>query len=517
MKYPIIALLSILVFSCAPTNLKEAPSGGVNAISSELVREHAFFLASDSLKGRNSPSPELEIAAGYIARVFESNGFQPVQGSYLNRVPLNIVSLGEKNSLSIRKDGAERSYEIKSEFTPFDMTANRSASGPIVFAGYGITAPEFNYDDYGGIDVRGKIVFVLRHEPGEEDTASVFQGAKATKYSNVSEKVEIALKHGATAVMVATDPLNHTLLTPRGFPWPSLSRFLPKDALPISLGTDEEKKVPVVHVGEEVIAQLFGSVDSLRNIQRAIDAALKPHSFEIASAAAVVQTSTSIKDMSASNVVGFLEGIDPILKKEIVVIGAHYDHVGTQKTGQPGEDLIFNGADDNASGTTALLAVAAAFGHSPVKPKRSVLLMAFAAEERGLLGSKSYVENPLLPLEQTVAMLNLDMVGRNSIDSLLVIGGSKSPDLAQIAQEENAKVGFTLVADNLSSGGSDHMSFQRKNVPFLFFFSGFHPDYHKVTDHADLLNIPKIARVATLTFRTAWRVANEDRKYKLIP
>jgi hypothetical protein len=517
MKYAIIALLSILVLSCAPTNPKEAPSGGVNAISFELVRNHAFFLASDSLKGRSSPSPELDVAARYIAGVFESNGFQMIQGSYLNRVPLNIVSLGEKNSLSVKKEGAERSYEIKTEFTPFDMTANRTVSGSIVFAGYGITAPEFKYDDYSGIDVKGKIVFVLRHEPGEEDTTSAFNGGKATEYSNVSEKVQIAQKHGAAAVMVATDPLNHTSLTPRGFPWPSLSKFLPKDALPISLGTDEDKKIPVVHVGEEVIAQLFGGVDSLKELQRIIDKTVTPHSFEIASASAVVQTSTSIKDMSAQNVVGFLEGTDANLKKEVVVIGAHYDHVGTQKTGQPGEDLIFNGADDNASGTTAVLAIAAAFGHSPVKPKRSVLLMAFAAEERGLLGSRSYVENPLFPVDQTVAMINLDMVGRNNIDSLSVIGGSKSPDLAQIAQEENAKVGFTLVIENLSSGGSDHMSFQRKNVPYIFFFSGFHPDYHKVTDHADLLNIPKIARVATLAFRTAWRVANEDRKYKLIP
>jgi len=517
MRYLVVPLLFILLFSCAPTNPTVAPAGGVDAISPELVRGHAFFLASDSLQGRSSPSPGLEVAAGYISGVFQSNGFQPVQGSYFNRVPLNIVSLGEKNSLSIKKDGTERSYEIKSEFTPFDMTANRTASGNVVFAGYGITAPEFSYDDYSGIDVKGKIVFVLRHEPGEEDTASVFEGSKATKYSNVADKAQIAREHGAAALMVATDPLNHTSLTPRGFPWPSLSKFLPKDALPITLGTDEEKKIPVVHVGEEVISQLFGSVESLKGLQREIDSAVKPKSFEIPGTTAAVQTSTSVKDMSAQNVVGFLEGSDPKLKKEIVVIGAHYDHVGVQRAGQPGEDLIFNGADDNASGTTALLAVAAAFGHSPVKPRRSVLLMAFAAEERGLLGSRAYVENPLLPLENTVAMVNLDMVGRNSFDSLSVIGGGKSPDLARIAQEENAKVGFNLVIENLSSGGSDHMSFQRKNVPFLFFFSGFHTDYHKVTDHADLLNIPKIARVATLTFRTAWRVANEESKYKLIP
>jgi hypothetical protein len=517
MKFFLIALLLIFLFSCAPTNPGEAPSGAIKAITSELVKDHAFFLASDSLKGRRSPSPELDVAAGYIARVFESNGFQAVQGSYLNRVPLGIVSLGEKNSFSVMKEGTERSYEIKTEFTPFDMTANRIASGSIVFAGYGITAPEFKYDDYNGIDVRGKIVFVLRHEPGEEDTASVFSGAKATEYSNVSEKVQIAREHGAVAVLVATDPLNHTSLTPRGFPWPSLSRFLPKDALPVTLGSDEEKKLPVLHVGEEVIAQLFGSVDSLRNLQFTIDKTVAPHSFEITGVSANVRTSTSIKDMTTHNVVGFLEGSDPNLKKEIVVVGAHYDHVGTQKTGKPDEDLIFNGADDNGSGTTALLAIAAAFGHSPVKPRRSVLLMAFAAEERGLLGSRAYVENPLFPLDKTVAMVNLDMVGRNSLDSLSVIGGAKSPDLARIAQEENAKVGFTLVIENLSSGGSDHMSFQRKNVPFLFFFSGFHPDYHKVTDHADLLNIPKIARVATLAFRTAWRVANEDRKYTLIP
>jgi len=511
-----LLILWVAIPSCTPISLERAGSEAVNDIVPELIKHHIFFLASDSLKGRNTPSAQLETAAQYIAAEFKANGLEPVNGSYFHKVGLNIISLGDDNDLKITRNGIEKSYEIKSEFTPFDMTGNKEAEGLIVFAGYGITAPEYTYDDYKDIDVKGKIVVVLRHEPGEEDTSSAFAGTRATDYSNVADKVRIALEHGAIGVMVATDPFNHALLTPRGFPWPSLSKFLPKDALPITLGTDEAKKVPVVHIGEEAISLLFGSVDSLRKLQVEIDLTMKPHSFELIGASASMKTSTYIKDMSSQNVVGFIQGTDTKLKNEIVVIGAHYDHVGFMKNPAPGTDGIFNGADDNASGTSAVLAVAAAFGSTPVRPKRSVLLMTFAAEEKGLLGSRAYVDNPLFPLEQTVAMINMDMVGRNNEDSLYVVGPSRSPDLAQINSEENQHIGFILVSDDRVIGGSDHMSFLRKNIPFIFYFTGFHPQYHQVTDHADLISTTKIARVARLAFRTAWRIANDDKRYRVI-
>jgi hypothetical protein len=509
-------ILAALLGSCSH-GVDRIPAAGLERIRQEDVHRNLFFLASDSLKGRNTPSPELDTAAAYIAREFARSGLRPVNGSYFQRVALAIVNLGEPNALRVRSGSTEKSYEIKTEFTPFDMTANRQVHAPIVFAGYGITAPEFHYDDYAGIDVKGKIVFVLRHEPGEEDSTSLFMGKTATDYSSVRTKVRTAIERGAVGVMVATDPLNHSSLAPRGFPWPSLSRIIPKDALPLSLGADESSKVPVVHVGEAVIAQLFGSVDSLKALQAEIDRRVAPHSYAIAGAEAFIQTSTEITVTSANNVLGLLPGNDPGLKGETVIIGAHYDHVGYMKEHAPGERYIFNGADDNASGTCALLGVAAALGGIPTAPRRSILCIAFAGEEKGLFGSEYYTQNPLFPLKSTVAMLNMDMVGRNGADTLLLIGSEGSPGLARIAHEEDSRVGFILLDETLPFGGSDHMSFMKKKIPDLFFHSGLEDVYHTVNDRPELIDTRKVARVASLVFLTAYHIANDTTHYQYIP
>jgi hypothetical protein len=491
---------------------------GYNSIDSRTILRDITFLASDSLKGRPTPSREQDTAAAYIVNCFKQSNLKPVNGSYYQEVNLGKVRLATDNYLKISKDAKEVSFKIKDEFIPFEMTANNQFSGKVVFAGYGITAPEYEYDDYQNIDVKGKIVFVLRHEPGEEDTASLFDGNKATDYSEVKEKVKIAIEHGASAVMVATDPLNHSFLIPRGFPWPSLSKIIPKDALPISLLDEEKDKIPVIHVGEEVIKLLFGSVSKLRDIQEEIDKNVKPNSFELEGYTTSIKTSTEIEKAPAKNVVGYVEGSDLVLKNEIIVVGAHYDHVGPKKKEKPTDDIINNGADDNASGTVTILALAKAFGTLEVKPKRSVLFIAFAGEELGLLGSSAYVNNPLFPLDKTVAMLNYDMVGRNTIDSLYLVGGTRSPDLKQIAVEENEKVGFKLGYEYENFiGRSDQASFLNKKIPILYLTSGEHPDYHKVTDEVWLINPEKIEKISQLSFYIINRIANESRYYKVIP
>ena len=197
-------------------------------------------------------------------------------------------------------------------------------------------------------------------------------------------------------------------------------------------------------------------------------------------------------------------------------MGAHYDHVGFKKQHGEGEDYIFNGADDNASGTCAIIGVAAGLGALPVKPKRSIVVMAFAGEEKGIFGSEFYTRHPLVPLDSTVAMLNIDMVGRNGTDSLFLIGGDSSPDLDSLARQENARIGFVLEAHMLASGGSDHMSFQRVNVPSLFFHSGLHADLHQVSDNPDRIDFVKLTRAARLAFCTAVRLANDTHRYRYI-
>ena len=501
---------------CARRDARD-PQGALDRISAESVRRDIFTIASDSMMGRNTPSPQLDSAAAYIARAFDRAGLLPVNGSRYQRVALNVVDLGDTNTLALRAGGEETAYALKTDFVPFEVTADRAVRGPVVFAGYGITAPQYGYDDYAGIDVRGKIVFVLRHEPGENDSASVFLGTTPTEYSSVETKMRIAVEHGAAGMMIATDPLNHESLTPRGFPWPSLSRIIPKDALPLTLAIDEAAKVPVVHVGESVIARLFGSVDSLRALERAIDAHCAPRSFPIAGSEATIRTSTVIREMSSRNVVGVLPGADPRLRGETVIVGAHYDHVGYLKQHASGERYIFNGADDNGSGTCALLEVAAALGGVASPPRRSILLIAFSGEEKGLYGSEYYARHPLYPLAETVAMLNMDMVGMNSPDTLFLIGTEGSPDLGRIARAEDARIGLVLVDQKLTSGGSDHMSFMKRNIPDLFFHSGLEKVYHTVNDRPELIDTRKVARTAGLVFLTAWHIANDSTRYRYIP
>lgn len=516
-KLPALFLGIVSLFVSSDGKNPAPPREALEAIRATDIRQHINFLASDSLKGRDTPSPGLERAGEYIAAEFKRLGLKPLQGSYFNNFNLSIIRLGEKNTLTVTTGDREVAYTIKQDFMPFDMTASKLVTAPLVFAGYGITAPEYSYDDYAGLDVKGKIVLALRHEPGEKDPTSPFAGEKETTHSQVSTKVQNAIEHGAAGLLIITDPANHRSLTPRGFPWPSLYSGIPDDALPLTLALAEKEKIPVVQVGETVIQQIVGSVDTLKSWQREIDRTHQPQSKVWANVQVKLQTTTETALRPTRNVVGLIEGTDPKLKNELVIIGAHYDHVGYKKQHDEGEDYIFNGADDNASGTCAVLAIAKAFSASKKKPQRSVLLMTFAGEEKGLFGSRAYVEQPLWALDNTVAMLNLDMVGRNAPDSVSVGGVTRSPDLIKINEEENQSVGFKLdYSVEQFHNRSDQYNFARKKVPFLFYFTGEHPDYHQVSDNPEKINENKIARIATLAFRVAWRVANSDARYQLV-
>jgi len=503
---------SLLVFLDTPKPPKEA----LDAIRPADIRQQIDFLAADAMMGRNTPSPELDRAADYIAKEFQHYGLRPVNGSYFNEFQVGTVRLGKENLLAISVSGSEQEYAIKKDFMPFDMTASTSVIASLAFAGYGITAPEYDYDDYADLGVKGKVVLVLRHEPGEKDAASPFDGEKDTEYAQVAWKVQNAIDHGATGVLIVTDPVNHRSLAPRGFPWPSLFEGIPDEALPLTLALTDKEKIPVLQVGELAVQNLFGSVDSLRTLQQQIDAAYKPKSFLLSNIQVRLRTTTETMMQTTRNVVGLVDGSDKKLKDEIVVIGAHYDHVGYLKK-QAGADSIYNGADDNASGTCAVLAIARAFGAAKKKPKRSILIMAFAGEEKGLFGSRAYVEKPLLPLDKTVAMLNLDMVGRNAPDSVSVGGVKSSPDLIKINEEENREVGLMLdYSIDSFDNRSDQYNFARKKIPFLFYFTGLHKDYHQVSDHPDKIDEHKIAKIATLAFRVAWRAANTSERFEFV-
>ncbi len=503
--------LVVLLSGCRVERFIERPDPLMVAdrfIVSSDARTHIDFLASDSLMGRRTPSAGLEAAGEYIAREFQSYGLLPVNGKYFQEFNLSRVKLGEVNVLKVSTGERGKAYRIKRDFMPFEFTASKSVEGLVVFAGYGITAPEFEYDDYAHIDVRGKIVLVLRHEPQEGDSTSIFLGTKPTEHSKVRVKVDNAIDHGAVGMLLVNDPLNHRSLVPRGFPWPSLYKNIPEDALPLTLAMPEENKIPALHVGPAVIKQLLGSVDSLKSLERWIDSTLQPRSLVLTEHTVLMRTSTSATHVPTRNVVGIIRGVDPSVGDEVVIIGAHYDHVGAMQDHKEGEDYIFNGADDNASGATGVLQVAKAFGMGNPPPRRSILCIAFAGEELGLLGSRAYIQEPIVPLEKTVAMLNLDMVGRNAPDTVSVGGIMRSPDLKAITERANDNIGLTIRYDiEKEISRSDQASFLRMKIPVLFYHTGEHADYHRVTDHADKIDTIKLSKISRLVFLTAWEIA----------
>jgi len=511
-------LLPLLTFFSAHAQRKAVNTAN-QVITTGFMQQSIGYLASDSLLGRDTPSPGLDSAASYIMRQFRSFGLKPLNGSFYQDLDYCYLELGPENLLSVSDGNQTHNFKIKTDFIPFDVTGDKTVEAPVVFAGYGITAPEYNYDDYEGMDVKGKIVLVLRQEPGQTDsTGKVFMGKESTRYSNLREKIKIAKDHGAIGMLVVSGPLNYTSLRPRGYPWPSLSKTLPRDALPIGICSTITEKIPVVHIGEQVVNLLLGNVDSLKKIQQGIEDQLKPNSFAIPGKVIAMKTTMILHPIGGRNVIGYLEGSHPERKKELVIIGGHYDHVGFIKEHKPDTDYIYNGADDNASGTSGVLAVAKAFTSMPERPDRSVLFIAFAGEEKGLLGSATYVKEPLLPLENTVAMINLDMISRNHPDSLEILGAKQNPDLTRIVRKQNKKIGMILKEShsNHMDGGSDHQSFYRKGIPDIFFFTDVHKDYHQVNDNPDRTDPEKAARVSRLVFLTAWYIANDTHRYKLI-
>ncbi len=483
------------------------------------MQQSVNYLASDSLKGRETPGPGLDSAASYIARQFAACGIVPLKGSYFQDLQYCTFDLGSDLFLSVVKDLETINFELQKDFIPFEHTGGMPAEGDIVFAGYGITAPEYHYDDYQDIDVQGKIVAVLRLEPGQSDsTQPLFKGAELTRYSGLQEKQDNARKHGAVGVLVISGPLNYTSLKPQGYNWPSLPGTNAKIAPPMDYCDAERNNIPMVSVGESVIRELFGSTDTLKRMQQHIEHDMQPHSFLIPGKTMAMNIVLTSKPIGGRNVIGYIKGSGKEIPGEAIVVGAHYDHIGYLKEHKADSDYIFNGADDNASGTSGMLAVARAFASMPNPPERSVIFIAFAGEEKGLLGSGTYIRHPWWPLTNTEAMINLDMISRNDPDSLEIIGARQNPDLAKIVRKQNKSIGFKLVENKNETidADSDHFNFYQKGIPDILFFTGLHQDYHKVSDNPDRINAEKASRVARLAFLTAWALANEHKHYKII-
>jgi hypothetical protein len=441
-------------------------------ISPTRYQGHVKTLASGKMKGRGTGSPELEKAARYIADHFKKLGLAPAGGnSYYQRFTVTTnARLGKRNALAVQRGGQKIRLALGKDFQPFNFSGNGGAAGKVVFAGYGITAPEYNYDDYAGLDVKGKIVIVLRHEPQEFDEKSVFAGKAYTRHHEPRNKAVNAKFHGATGVIFVNDIPNHTDAD-------DLDKFAGRVGPGIA-------DIPFVQVRAETAGQwLKPAGKNLKDWIAEVDKDLKPRGFELpADLSLQLEVEVRRERTPAPNVAAYLPGETD----EYVIIGAHFDHLGMGEFNSMAPSLagkaIHHGADDNASGTSGLLELAEHFAKQP-KRRRGILFVAFSGEELGLLGSQHYVENPVLPIDKAVAMLNMDMIGRIRDGKVFIGGVGTGSNFKALLEEVRPKYKLNVdFSEQSGFGSSDHFSFTTKRVPVLFFFSGLHADYHKPSD-----------------------------------
>jgi hypothetical protein len=450
------------------------------------------YLASDKLKGRGDGTKELDEAAQYIAKHFKKFRLKPAgdNGTYLQRFMITVgAQMGPNNSVTYQS-GAIRTALAAQDFVPFSFSEAVTVQAPLVFAGYGISAPEFDYDDYKGIDAKGKIVLVLRHEPQENDEKSVRAGKQLTTHAEIVNKAINARNHGAVGMILVNDLGNH----------PGESDELLKFG---TLTGPEEMQIAALQVKAAVVDEwLKPSGKSLEELRQAIDKDLSNHSFALpppAQVALLVDIEQIRKQVA--NVLGVLSSQDEELAGQCIVIGAHYDHLGLgdQHSLAPSQiGQIHHGADDNASGTSAVLELADGFGHERPRPTHTLVFVAFAGEETGLLGSSYYTSHPACSLDKTLAMVNMDMIGRVSKNKLYVGGTGTSPGFKKLVEDADRDVGLELGYSASGYGASDHMSFTIRSVPVLFFFSGLHSDYHKPSDTWEKINAEDGAKVVRL-------------------
>ena len=525
-------------------NVPAAQQPGLLRIRGEDLRANVFFLASDALQGRMSLQPGDEAAVRWIAAEFAKAGLEPAgedpagHASYVQTVPLiEFRPNRDATSLSLQRGGQLLHYQMPDAIGSFNDDIE--VSGPLVFAGFGITAPGLGYDDYRGLDVKDKIVLIFEHEPQETDPHSKFNGTGNTRYATARVKALNAQAHGARALLIAGEPNRRhpSLLDLHEHVGANQVRVIP---LPSQSIADDELHVPIVHVSDALCETLLsGAHATPQALQSGIDKDLSMHSQPVSDSVVTLHLENKSRMLGVTqNVAGLLRGSDAALAAETVIISAHHDHDGVALNGSGYLD-VFHGADDNASGIAGVVELAYAFSANPVRPKRSILFVVFGAEERGLLGAFYMSTHPLRPLATTRALVNLDMIGRdeapsehtdgimqvpgNTTNRLNLIGSTYSPELRHTVTQANSAIGLDLDdrfdrdhALNFLFRG-DQFPFMLQDIPALWFFTGLHPDYHRATDTADKINYPKMLKIVQLSYVSLWLLADQAAYPKFIP
>ena len=482
------------------------------------MRKDITFLASDECEGRGVGTKGLELAAEYIAKQFKDAGLKPggVDGTYFQPFPFSgSAELDGTSTLVLHGPKGEK-IKLKQgpDFRVIGFSAAGKLTAPLVFAGYGVKARTIDYDDYKGIDVEGKVVVTLRKLPRWNSKDFKFDGANKDELSALEYKQLTGHANKAAAVILVNDETE-----------------MPNDRLlPFATAAKSNTtiSIPYVQLKRSAIEDILRSTTGmgLAETEKAIGGDLKPRSAPLTGWTVELDVKINRQKVVVKNILGVVEGKGP-LANETIVIGAHYDHVGYGEFGSLGgpdkQGDIHHGADDNGSGTTSIIELARRFGAMKDREGRRLVFMTFTAEERGLIGSRFYTTTPLFPLKDTVAMVNLDMVGRvketkdGSPAKLLVLGTESSKDFDALVNKHNP--GFNLVKDTNPAAwfGSDHYSFYQQKIPVIFFWTGDHPDYHRPTDTADKINVAGMKKVADLTERVVASLAADEKRPDYLP
>jgi len=456
-------------------------------------------LTTPAMEGRGDGSPGLALAANLIEQRFRALGLQPAgKNAYLQ--PFSVITgakLKNDNRLEVVTGAGKKELKINQDFVPFSFSSSGEISSPVVFAGYGASAKEFGYDDYAHLDVKDKVVVVLRYEPAAFSAKSGNHGL--TEHSQLITKAINARNHGAKAVIVINGKLGDGEED-------SLTRFG-------SVSGPENAGILFLQVKNAAAQEWFAAAGkSLADVQNQINTSGNPASFTFP---ANLQMSLKVNIQSTratvNNVLAYLPG----KTDEYIIIGAHYDHLGRGYYDSLAPSLIGQihpGADDNASGTAGVLELARLLAPMKGKLQRGILFASFAGEELGLLGSAEWVKEPTLPLDKAVAMLNMDMIGRIKDDKVYIGGVGTGADFKSLLEQERSKSPFKF---EYSAGGysaSDHTSFVAKKIPVLFFFSGLHADYHKPSDTWEKINAPGAAQLLDFIDDVALKIDSEPQR-----
>jgi hypothetical protein len=505
------------------------PAPGVDAIAQGQLRDYLTFIAADELEGRDTPSRGLDIAAKFIATVASRAGLEPAgdNGTFFQTIALTRRILDtQQTSLTIGR----RALRFGDDFLP-SASVPGTASGPLVYVGHGYRIGSKDIDPYAGVDVEGRIVLVHPGLP-EGVARSDLKGPKGEDWDDATGA---AAARGAVGVLYLAD-------------YPALDNWTRsritlerRGALQVDAFADDAMSphVPVATLAPTTLAVLFqGEAVLPPEMFRRIAERNPAASFALATSKRVTLTITTTEERATTqNVVAVLRGTDPVLRDEYVAIGAHYDHVGMATDGREG-DAIYNGADDNGSGTVGMLAMAEAFASAPRRPKRSILFVWHAGEEKGLWGARYFTDHPTVPLDRIVTQLNIDMIGRSreegdttpanealtGPDAVYVIGSKlMSTELGELTERVNDEfLGLTYdyrYADPNDSDRffyrSDHYHYAKHGIPIAFFFTGVHEDYHGVGDEVEKIDFRKMQRITQTIYATAWAVAELPRRPKV--